>query len=58
MFDEQTLREELAAIERRLQKGERDRSLINMAVTYARQLRKLEHDRDGFVTARNSITGY
>lgn len=58
MFDAETLREELTAIEQRLQNNPRDKGLINLAMNYARQLRQAEYDRDGYVTARNGVTGY
>lgn len=58
MFDAATLREELAAIEAKLKQNPHNSKLINLAVTYARRLREAEHRENGYVTARNSVTGY
>ena len=57
-FDIATLREELAAIERMLKDRPRDNTLINRYVHTARMLREAENERDGYVSSRNSVTGY
>jgi hypothetical protein len=58
MFDAATLREELTAIERQLQQKPSDPDLLNRYVVYSRRLRRLEYEKDGYVTARSSVTGY
>lgn len=58
MFDSATLREELTAIERKLKDNPKDTKLINLYVNYAKQLRKAEFNENGFVSARNAVTGY
>lgn len=58
LFDSATLREELAAIERQLKDRPSDKTLINRYVNYARRLREREFEENGYVTARNSVTGY
>lgn len=58
MFDAATLREEMAAIERRVKDGAREPGLIEMWVQYSRRLRDMEQRENGYVTARSSVTGY
>lgn len=58
MFDAATLREEMAALEKLIPLEKNKTLLINRYVNYARQLRELEYKELGYVTARNSVTGY
>ena len=58
MFDSATLREELEAMEAKLKITPKDRDLINRFVVYARKLRQMEYEESGYVSARNSVTGY
>lgn len=58
MFDAATLREEVEAMHKRIEAGSRDKDLINRYMLYTRKLRDAEHRENGFVTARNSVTGY
>lgn len=58
MFDAATLREEMEAIEARLKQNPRDSELINRYVVHARKLRQKEHEENGYVAARSSVTGY
>ena len=57
VFDAATLREEMAAIEQKLQNS-RDPKLVNMWIMYSRKLREAEQRENGYVTARSSVTGY
>jgi len=57
-FDATTIREELAAVERKLELAPKDRILTNSYVSLARKLREIEHESNGYVTARSSVTGY
>lgn len=57
MFDAETLREELAALEQKLQ-HRNDPEMVNRYVVYARKLRRMEYEQDGYVSARNNVTGY
>lgn len=54
MFDQATLREELVALQSRLEADPRNAKLVNLYVKYARQLREQDQDHE----ARNSMTGY
>jgi hypothetical protein len=54
-FDIQTLREELAALEKRVGK---DRKATERYLMCSRLLRAKEYEENGYVTARNSVTGY
>ena len=58
MFDAATLREELEAMEAKLRLTPNDHVLVNRFVNYARRLRQKEYEENGYVTARNSMTGY
>lgn len=58
MFDAATLREELEAIESKLKQNPRNNELLNRYVNYARKLRDAEYNENGYVTARNNMTGY
>ena len=58
MFDAATLREELDAIESKLKQDPRNSELLNRYINYARKLRDKEHEENGYVTARSSVTGY
>lgn len=58
MFDAATLREELTALEAKLKQNPRDEQALNMYVNYARKLRDAEYRENGYVTARNGMTGY
>jgi len=63
MFDIATLREEMQAIERKIEiaRGKMlkpDDDLINRWVVYSRKLRDAEYRENGYVTARNGMTGY
>lgn len=58
MFDAATLREELTALQQRLNQNPRDSKALNQYLNYARKLREAEHRENGYVTARNGMTGY
>ena len=58
VFDAATLREEMAAIEQKMQNGTKDAKLIDRWVMYSKKLREAEQRENGYVTARNSVTGY
>jgi hypothetical protein len=58
MFDAATLREEMVAIEQKLSNGKSDPKLVDQWVMYSRKLREIERNENGYVTARNSVTGY
>lgn len=58
MFDSATIREELAAMERKLKERPQDHKLVDRYIGYARKLRDMEYDENGFVSARNNVTGY
>lgn len=56
LFDAATLREELSVIEQKIKDG--DSKLVDRWVLYSRKLREIENRDNGYVTARNSVTGY
>lgn len=58
MFDAATIREELAAIEKALKDRPSNADLLNRYVLYSRKLRQMEYNENGFVSARNGVTGY
>ena len=57
MLDAATLREDLAAIEKQIQFNPNDTNLISRYLTYARKVRELEYRENGYVTARNRVSG-
>lgn len=57
-FDASTLREEMEVMERKLKDGTRDQKLIDRYLVHARKLRDKEFEENGYVTPRNSTTGY
>jgi hypothetical protein len=57
MLDAATLREDLAAIEKQIQFNPNDNNLISRYLTYARKVRELEYRENGYVTARNRVSG-
>lgn len=58
MFDAATLREELTALESKLKQNPRDEKSLSLFINYARKLREAEQRENGYVTARNGVTGY
>jgi hypothetical protein len=57
-FDASTLREEMEVMERKLKDGTRDQKMIDRYLVHARKLRDQEFMDNGYVTPRNSTTGY
>lgn len=57
-FDAETIREEMRALEEALKISPKDQKLANSYVSHARKLRDLEYQENGYVTARNGVTGY
>lgn len=58
LFDAATLREEITSLEQQIKDGGRDSKLVDRWVVYSRKLREIEQRENGYVTARNSVTGY
>jgi hypothetical protein len=57
-LDASTLREEMEALERAIKDGPRTQKLVDQYIVHARKLRDQEFQDNGYVTPRNSTTGY
>jgi hypothetical protein len=57
-FDAGTLREEMEAMERAFKDGVRDQKAVDRYLVHARKLRDKEFEENGYVTPRNTTTGY
>jgi hypothetical protein len=50
--DAATLRDDLAALEKQIQRNPNDNDLVKRYLAYARKIREIEYRENGYVTAR------
>jgi hypothetical protein len=56
VLDAASLREDLAAIEKQIERNPTDNNLINRHMMYARKVREIEYRENGYVTSRDRVS--